>query len=517
MTEPTSYIEMKKLSIDSYQSPYLIIGIGVSKPGIATLQWTTDKEPNWSDDNKIEFVLNSSNSTDNYIPVYQYPGWTGKITGLRIYPSKTIPEDGLEVTLDRVHCAYDTRQAINNTSFILASWRYYLWTGDNDFLAKNMDRIRAAAHYLRSQLNGDKEGMVVIPYWGHDGTSGISPKPRTGYGIGSDYWDLLPMGYKSASTNIYYAASLKAMADLENAASKLNLKVNPYNETASSFDKQANLVTKKVGDFFWDSSKGRFIGCEDALGKRHDYGFTYINLEALFYGLGDEQKAQSIFSWLDGARAVAGDTSTGKDIYKWRFAPRSTTLRNTDWYYWGWNPKNTPFGGQVQDGGAVAYASFYDIMDRIKYKSPDDAYIRLKDILDWYSDVWDQGGYRAYYSVPGRGTLQGNDKPGGLGIDAEFVETSLVPMAYLYGFLGINATADGLVIEPKLPKTLTHAGVRNLTYRGAELTILCQPGKITVKCTSNPDNKSFLLSGRRVTGTFEREVDGNYAILKPGE
>jgi hypothetical protein len=517
-TEPESYIQIDKLSIDSFQSPYIIITIGSSHAGVASLEWTTDKSPSWSEDNRTEFIISSKVPVDFYLPVYQYPGWTGKITGLRIKPLKTVPQDGVEVSLDRVQCAYDTRHVVNNTSFILASWRYYLWTGDDDFLKANMPRIRAAAHYLRGQLKGDKEGMVVIPYWGHDGTSGTSPKARPGYGLGSDYWDLLPMGHKSAYTNAYYVASLKAMADLEKAALLLNIKVNPYGENADSFEKQAKIVAKKAGDFFWDTEKGRFIGCEDSTGKRHDYGFVYLNLEALYYGLGDSTRASSIFSWLDGARTIKGDTSTGKDIYRWSFAPRTTTVRNADWYFWGWkDSKNIPWGGQVQDGGAVAYTSFYDIMNRIKYTSPDDAYERLKTILDWYETVWDVGGYRNYYaSQPSQGTLQGGGRPGGLGIDAEFVETALVPTTFLYGFLGVSATAEGLMIEPKMPKSLTSVGVKNLTYRGVELSIMANPGKITVKCTDNPKNKSFLLNGRRITGTFEKVVDGNYATLKPG-
>lgn len=508
LIEPDAYIQVDKLSIDAFQSPYLIVAIGGSNRGLVAIQWTTDKEPEWSDDNSVEITVASRTPVDSYLPLYQYAGWKGNITGLRIKPLFQIPDDGIELAIDRVHCAYDTRHPDNNTSFILASWRYYLWTGDDDFLKANMARIRAAAHYLRFQLKGDREGMVVIPYCGHDGTSGTSPKARPGYGIGSDYLEMLPTGYKSAYTNTYYVAALKAMADLEDAAARLSIKANPYGENAASFKKQANAVAKVAGEFFWDSSKGRFIGCEDVDGKRHDYGFVYLNLEALYYGLGDAKKAESIFSWLDGSRVIEGDTSVGKDIYSRRFAPRMTTKRNTDWYCWlQKDPQKIPWGAQLPDGGTSAYVSFYDIMDRIKYKSPDDAYTRLREILDWHSNVWDVGGYMQYY----------NGKLAGLGIDGDFVQTTLVPMTFLYGFMGIDATAEGLVIEPRLPKALSKAGVQNLTYHGAELTIAVAPGKIAVKCTRNPKNKSFLLSGRRVSGTFEKTIDGGYAILAPGD
>ncbi len=510
LTEPDSYVEINRLSIDAFQSPFLIIGIGTSIPCVSYIQWTTEKEPEWSDDNSARMMVTSSTPADFYIPVYQLPGWTGKITGLRIVPTRNVPEDGLTMTLDRVHCAYDTRQAINNASFILASARYYLWSGDDDFLKSNIDRIRAAAHYMRSQLKGDKDGMITIPYWGQDGTSGTGEKPRIGHGISSDYWLPLPMGHKSAYTNAYYIASLKAMAEIENAAFKLNIKTNPYEEDAASFKRQAESAAKTCSEFFWNDEKGRFVGCEDTAGKRHDYGFAYLNLEALFYGMGDAKKADSIYSWLDGKRAVVGDTSNGSDIYKWRFAPRSTTLLNPDWYSWIWRPTAKEFGDQFFNGGAALYTSFYDIMNRIEYKTPDDAYERMKVILDWYADVWDQGGYSAYFN------RLGHTAENALAIDGEFAESVLVPMAYLYGFLGINATSEGLVIEPKLPSSISRAGVQNLTYWEVEMTVLCEPEKITIKCTSNPKNKSFRLNGRRVTGTFERELEVSRAVLVPG-
>ena len=61
------------------------------------------------------------------------------------------------------------------------------------------------------------------------------------------------------------------------------------------------------------------------------------------------------------------------------------------------------------------------------------------------------GGYRAYYKDPSRGTMQGGNVPGGLGLDKEFFESILVPQVMLYGFLGLRPTADGCAIAPRLP------------------------------------------------------------------
>ena len=72
-------------------------------------------------------------------------------------------------------------------------------------------------------------------------------------------------------------------------------------------------------------------------------------------------------SWINGDRIVAGDTAQGADIYHWRFAPRATTKRNIDWYFWAWSsPESIPWGGQVQDGGAVLGFSYHDLMARLQ-------------------------------------------------------------------------------------------------------------------------------------------------------
>ena len=133
--------------------------------------------------------------------------------------------------------------------------------------------------------------------------------------------------------------------------------------------------------------------------------------------------------WIAGRRIVAGDTSQGADIYHWRFGPRATTLRNLDWYGQGWHgPESIPWGGQVQDGGAVLGFSFYDLWARLKVLGPDDCWQRLLEILAWEKDVQSAGGYRKYYEGGKRGTtLQGGGTAGGLGIDYEFYESSLVP------------------------------------------------------------------------------------------
>jgi len=204
---------------------------------------------------------------------------------------------------------------------------------------------------------------------------------------------------------------------------------------------------------FWNESTGRF-GTVDLGGVMHDYGFTFLNTEAVHFDFATPEQAKSIHAWLAGERIIAGDTSSGADIYHWRFGPRSTTKRNLDYYYWGWsNPEHIPWGYQVQDGGAVLGWSYHDLMARLKTAGPDDAWQRLREIARWYDETQAHSGYRNYYAADAaRGTMQGANVAGGLGIDKEFFESVLVPQVMLYGFLGFSPTADGFRIDPKLPK-----------------------------------------------------------------
>jgi hypothetical protein len=112
----------------------------------------------------------------------------------------------------------------------------------------------------------------------------------------------------------------------------------------------------------------------------------------------------------------------------------------------------------------------------LKVLGPDDAWERLQGILEWEQDVWTEGGgYRPYYEEADRGTtLQGCNTPGGLGIDCEFFETSLLPAFTVYGFMGIDPSGDALVIDPRLPQATPRMTVRNVLHRWSRMDITAE-------------------------------------------
>ena len=97
-------------------------------------------------------------------------------------------------------------------------------------------------------------------------------------------------------------------------------------------------------------------------------------------------------------------------------------------------------------------------------------------------------GYRKYYQGGKRGsTLQGGGTAGGLGIDKEFYESSLIPSIVTYGFIGLDARPEGsLFINPRLPKACPEIALSNLLYRNTRLDIRVTNNTIELNCKDLP-------------------------------
>lgn len=223
-----------------------------------------------------------------------------------------------------------------------------------------------------------------------------------------------------------------------------------------------------------------------------------------------------ILDWIEGKRLVEGDTSQGEDIYHWRFAPRATTKRNVEWYFWAWNsPETIPFGYQIQDGGAVLGFSYFDMMARLEVRGPDNAWQRLLAIADWFKEVQAEGGYRQYYSRPERGSMQGSGTAGGLGLDMEFFESVMVPQVLLYGFLGFEPATDGFFIHPSLPEQVKTLGIRGIAWRDLVLDVKAEKDRIEVVYRGHQDEPLSISLPEGRWGAVHKDPAGN--VVPGGE
>ena len=432
-----------------------------------SVQWLFEGETEWRPERAMAFAPMSDADGVRFanVPLHRHADYGGVLTRYRL----TFPcVAGAGVDLKSLITAIDTRHPITNPHFVRGSAEYFAWTRDVEFLRANIERIRKAMRFALSEFSVREQKHVKVPWVGHDGRSGLAvgadgkKSQRLGLGVGGNYWDLIPFGGSDAPATIHLFDTLRHFAELERAIAK-----HPeWKIAAADAEDLVRLAEEVRADFqkrFWSAATGRFVGWIDVTGQAHDFGFTMVNTDAIHYGLASPEQAQSIFAWLDGKREIASDTSRGADIYHWRFGARSTTRRNTDTYVWAWpNAESIPYGDQVQDGGAVLGFTYFDIMARLKTNGPDDAWKRLREVIEWFREVQSEGGYRAYYAKPGRGTLQGGGPAGGLGMDQEFYESVLVPQVMLYGFLGFKPAPDGYSVHPRLPRNwplLTVTGI----------------------------------------------------------
>ena len=350
---------------------------------------------------------------------------------------------------------FDTRHFTTNSNFILATYRYYAWTRDIDFLRANAKRARSAMDFMLTRLHG-ADGIIVLPDKDHGGTTNDLP---------SNYWDDIPFGGKSAYENAYFYASLGAMASIESTLGD--------QDRAKYLNDLREKTRKLYNELFWNDKAGRYIGCIDKNGVVHDYGFTYVNMEAATYGLPNADQVQRIYHWMEHDKTASGKTDT---YSKYRFAPRVNTIDCKDWWYLNGKAEipSQDYDTHLENGGAILYTSGYDVMARAKYLGADNAFKRMQEILDRYEEPDALcGGSPLRYEL-NNGWQVGTDVP--------FPESGLAPASFLYAFLGIQATADGLVVTPNLPASLTYAGVKNLRYQGHMLDVKVTRTSVSIRC-----------------------------------
>jgi hypothetical protein len=429
LTAPGASVTTPPLLIDVLQAPFLQLrwkatGLGNAQPFI---EWTTNDDPRFTVDKRMYFPpIESDAFVFAMVPMFEHPKWQGEITQLRIhFDNRTA---GPVVGIQALFAQYDTRHNINNGNFASGCANYFFWTRDINFLRDNINRMRTAIRYVMTTFKTLENDAVVTPYVGHCGRSGIYRNPDgaktilPGLGIGNNYWDLLPMGYKDAYATMHFYDALKHMSAIERAVAahpEWDIPGGVLALDPDLLEQHAADIKRKGNRIFWNGKTKRFNCAIDVDGNAYDYGFTFLNLEAIYYDFATPAHAEAIMKWICGERIVPGDTSQGEDIYHWRFGPRATTKRNIEYYIWSWsNPEKIPWGGQVQDGGAVLGFSYHDLMARLKMRGPDNVARRLSEIMAWFEEVTKAGGYRAYYNGAREGKLQGGGTAGGLGLGA---------------------------------------------------------------------------------------------------
>ncbi len=494
LTSSSASIQTPTFNVENVSAPFFRLEwstpTGLGSEAQPYLEWETVSSPGFGSLRRVYFDAITSADGDFFtmIPLYNHPLWskTDNLKAIKIYFDNVA---GTTVNVHNTFTAVDSRHNVNNAIHIKACYDFVNLTGDKYFLKTNINQMRLAMKFAIEEFEVEANKCVWTPWLGHDGRSGIVPT-TTGQGIGGNYWDLLPFGGFDALSTIYLYHAMNSLAELEE-----EINDNPdwqvpggLNRFSPEYLRNLAAEMKNNSSKFWNSTAGRFVAAVDIDGISHDYGYTFVNLEAIHYGFADQKQSRSILDWISGKRTVAGDTSQGTDIYNWTFAPRSSTIRNTDYYDYVWtDPGSLPFGDQIQDGGAVLGFSYHDLMARLKTYGSDNVWERLNDILDWFADVQAEGGYRAYYNIH-PGNLQGGGTMGGLGIDAEFIESVLLPQVMIYGFLGYKSNLNGFEINPNLPTNWPSLSIDRIFAHNSLISIFATTNEIKISTEIMKDN-----------------------------
>ena len=486
--------------------------------------------------------------------------------------------------INYIRCSYDTRQSNATYQWILALYNWAQYTNNVDNLVKLMPAARKATLFLTHALQGEKGLLDISYFYGHNGV-GVQKNANGSYtvdsanGVGNGYWDIVASPEKNLEANIYFYQALKAMAGLEKMVTDAGKTVSgtstvynrdlasketvTYNYTAETLLELAAKLKANIekpvkverraeatasglyydnAGGFWNPTTGRFVsGINERTGEIVDYGFVYWNEEAICAGIGTDEQQLSIMQWIDGDRRVAGDDSTGKDIYFYEFAPRFNTKDCTAQFsFCGYKiaeslikKYDTTWPRQVQNGGADMCWAYYDIVARAKVLGADNALERLSGMQKWYEKVAkaaDDAGYtgtrfyEAYYEamegdsefqdgIEGLYKLQRAESngPGTVGLDAEFIESVLPIRSIPDAIFGMQSTDyNGISFTNNLPVGLDWFQIDNMKFANCVYSLRATKNGLellNLKGSKNA-NHYVLLNFKKPSGSFSVYVNG---------
>lgn len=472
----------------------ITFGINVTNPSAIDdlyIYFKTDKDDEYDEDKVVKFstfclqgfslyYAGAGTMYEGFLPMYTHSAYgkeSNEITGLKfVLKAKEGEKLNGSLIFDQVAGDYDDRHIINVCNYIIAAKDILSFSQDESLLATVMPNARKAMNFLYYQLKG-QSGLISTEYLvGHD-----NRMLQVSYGLGDGYWDVSSFPDVNAYCNISYYNALKAMLYLERMSEEYNVSVSDvftqnedlsgrykYALTIEDLEELTEKCKSEFESYFWNENTGRFhVGIRSINNSMQDNGYLMFNQQAIAAGLGTEEQVKSIMSWINGERTVAGDLSSGEDIYYYEFAPRFCTAELSPDVYWS---GIGAFGTNVNNGGTALQLAYYDFVSQ-SMTNVNRAGERLQTFVNWYKKVAAAGGegwefYRKYYQPTGI-MLQGGGSGGVIGLDYEFLEAAIVIRAIPDSFFGLDPIENKtLSVTPNLPDSLDFMKMENLTYAG---------------------------------------------------
>ncbi len=274
---------------------------GVSPESKASLQWLLTSDRIWPENRSVPLELPRGGMQYVNVPLYLQSSYAGLLRHYRLVIEST---HNARIHLKSLITAIDNAPPDDQLVLPPSLHESFQLTGDREFLRTNVERMRTAVRYGVDEFSLAREKHVLVPWVGHEGRTGLdvqrdgSKKLKPGVGVGNNYWDLLPFGGHDALATMLAYDALRAMARLEAEIASHPEWSLPAPQPRFTADQLQLLCDQIRDDFqqrFWNPATGRFYGWIDRDGKRYDYGFTFVNLEAIYYGLASDDQARQIW------------------------------------------------------------------------------------------------------------------------------------------------------------------------------------------------------------------------------
>lgn len=347
--------------------------------------------------------------------------------------------------------------------FVCAVYDDYVWSRDVTFLRTMRPPIEAVMGYMVGAMGG-RNGLPRCPGV-YTGLANSGPN--------TTYMDCYREGGEVTWIAEGYYTALWDMAALETALGD--------RAQAAAYARQARRFPARFRAKLWNPETRRYAGWRDSGGALHDYGFTYLNVEALARGLGGASDASQIFDWLDNGAArpaLMGGHIGSTDIYQCVVAPRSNTLPipDADWDFWSVSKalrtSTMGYGALVEDGGAMLWVNYYDVLARLKWLDADSAWRRCADML--YRVQGDPPRFTESATRPTNVYGENYLEVG----PADGPENGLSGTLPLLGFMGVRAGPDGLDCAPDLPTALLSLTSRAVHFGASAYDIRVERGRV---------------------------------------
>ncbi len=365
---------------------------------------------------------------------------------------------------------YDT-----NAAFVSAVSDICLWEGDTSFLdsvdmtgeangdislgmtvGEKLDTVIAHFFDYDDYLNGggvrynESDGLVYVLTADNNGT--FSGKP-------SNIFYNYRFGYIDTYNNLVFNG---AMQDLSALYTLMGDK-----ENAEKYASVAKANKDAINENLYNADLGRYIGCIDNEKKSHDGGFTVINLMAVSLGVADDEKTQSILSWVEGERNTKSDTHANPNVYGSAVTPAFSTVKAVEnwWFNADGNyslDDEAVFGEYYMNGAKSALAGNYYILSGTSSK--EDVRKRAYKLADTYNEgafvlpEAEKSEPKLYYALSA---------------------SSAVKQTF-----GISTDGKNLYVTPNLVDG-ENAGLRNISFLNRSYDVLFHDGSVYVMCDEN--------------------------------